>query len=162
MKGAQANRERYKRLRESYQESGRMKAREGRALHLAGCMLYWAEGSKSANSVYFVNSDPNMMRLFVKFLRQELGVLDEIITLRIHCHTQDEDEKRRIEEYWTDLLCLPQACLRRTLFKQGSEKSQHILKNGICTVRIHRVSYIQHIYGAIQEYAGFDNPAWLF
>lgn len=30
--------------------------------HIAGCMLYWAEGSKSRNSIQFVNSDPAMVR----------------------------------------------------------------------------------------------------
>jgi hypothetical protein len=162
LKGAQANRERFRALRLGYQQNGRTKAREGRSLHLAGCMLYWAEGVKSPNNVYFVNSDANMMCLFMRFLREELSVPDALMSIRIHCHTQDEVEKRRIERYWLDLLLLPDSCLRRTLFKQGSEKSKHVLQNGICSVRVHRVEYVQHIYGAIQEYAGFENPAWLF
>ena len=33
-------------------------------------MLYWAEGSKRRNCVEFTNSDPDMMRRFVKFLRR--------------------------------------------------------------------------------------------
>ena len=84
------------------------------------------------------------------------------MTLRIHCHTQDVIEQRRIEIYWLHLLSLNDTSLRKTLFKQGSDKSKKVLQNGLCTIRVHRVEYVQHIYGAIQEYAGFENPSWLF
>jgi hypothetical protein len=30
---------------------------------------------------------------------------------------------------------------------------------GVC--ELHSTRVVQHIYGAIQEYAGFDKPAWL-
>lgn len=125
-------------------------------------MLYWAEGAKAPNNVFFVNSDPNMMSLFIRFLREELLVPEDLMSVRIHCHTQDLEVQHRAENYWLNLLQLPAASLRKTMFKQGSESSKKVLHNGICTLRIHRVEYIQHIYGAIQEYAGFDNPAWLF
>src|SRR3954451_2996288 len=39
--------------RARYQAEGRARARKGEALHQAGCMLYWAEGSKDRNSVCF-------------------------------------------------------------------------------------------------------------
>src|SRR4051794_33828688 len=61
-------RSRAKRLR--YQEEGRARAREDDALHMAGCLLYWAEGTKSRNTVCFANSDIAMVRFFVHFLRQ--------------------------------------------------------------------------------------------
>src|SRR5262245_11876478 len=54
--GSQTNRKKFMEKRRAYQEIGREKAREGRPLHMAGCMLYWAEGAKTKNSVNFVNS----------------------------------------------------------------------------------------------------------
>jgi transcriptional regulator with XRE-family HTH domain len=63
--GAQASRKKFSDLRKQYREQGRQKARENRSLHLAGCMLYWAEGAKRRNSVIFANSDANMMTLFI-------------------------------------------------------------------------------------------------
>ena len=38
-------------------------------LHLQGCMLFWAEGSRRRNSVVFTNSDVEMHRVFLRFLR---------------------------------------------------------------------------------------------
>lgn len=55
--------------RVAYQQKGRLQARVGDTRLIAGCMLYWAEGSKKRNSVIFVNSDPEMMMFFVDFLR---------------------------------------------------------------------------------------------
>ena len=59
-----------RRRRTAAQESGRGLAAVGTPLHVMGCMLFWAEGSKSRNSVKFTNSDPDMLRLFVRFLRE--------------------------------------------------------------------------------------------
>ncbi len=126
-------------------------------------MLYWAEGAKERNEIYFVNSDANMIRMFMRFLREELFVPDEDISLYIHCHYYDLAEQRRIEQYWVILLGLQDACLRKTQVKKGSDTRKNILVNGVCGVRVARSTRLaQHIFGAIQEYAGFDNPAWLF
>lgn len=160
--GAQANRERSRALRIAYQEAGRARARENRPLHLAGCMLYWAEGAKGRNRIYFVNSDQNMVQLFLQFLREELNVKDAEIAIRIHCHIIDSVEIRRIEAFWPSLLNLPLSCLRKTYIKQGSTTRHNILRNGVCDIRVHRTDLVQHIYGAIQEYGGFENPEWLF
>jgi AcrR family transcriptional regulator len=160
--GGRRNRQKFLEFRRMYQEQGRATAREMRPLHLTGCMLCWAEGAKDPNSMYFTNSDPNMLGLYLRFLRQEMNLEEAAITVRIHCHTNDPHEIRRIEQYWLSLLNLPDTAIRKTLFKQGSEKSKHVLPNGVCSIRVHRVQLVQHIYGAIQEYGGFENPEWLF
>jgi hypothetical protein len=162
-KGAQSNQIMHRARRIEYQLEGRMKAREGRSLHLAGCLLYWAEGAKDKNAVYFVNSDANMVRLFVRFLREEMLVADVDFSLYIHCHYPEADELRRVEIYWLTVLGLEASCLRKTQIKKGSNTRKNILVNGVCGIRVNKSTrLIQHIYGAIQEYAGFDNPAWLF
>lgn len=161
-RGARANRAKFRNLRLSYQEAGRVKAREGHPLHLAGCMLFWAEGAKDSNRLYFVNSDANMLCLFMRFLREELAIQEHQMKLYVHCHTTDADQQCRIAAYWLDLLNLPETCFQKVLVKKGSETSRNVLPNGICSVRVYNVKVIQHIYGAIQEYAGFDNPDWLF
>jgi AcrR family transcriptional regulator len=56
------------------QDDGREAARTGDLLHLAGCMLYWAEGAKARNAVRFTNSDPHMLRFFRHFLVDALGI----------------------------------------------------------------------------------------
>jgi hypothetical protein len=43
----------------------------------------------------------------------------------------------------------------------SSGRAKNKLPYGVCTVVVHSTSVAQHIYGAIQEYAGFEEPAWL-
>ena len=64
-RGAKANRDKFRAIRQTYQDAGRLRARENPTpLHLMGCMLYWAEGAKGRTEVAFVNSDPEMMLIF--------------------------------------------------------------------------------------------------
>jgi transcriptional regulator with XRE-family HTH domain len=161
-KGARTNSEKFRKQRLAYQQAGRERARTGSRLHLMGCMLYWAEGAKKKNAVYFVNSDPNMMLLFLRFLREEMFIANEAMAVHIHCHTHDPEEIRRIEAYWLDLLRLPKSCLRKTQIKKGSDTRRNIHVNGVCGVAVNNTELTHHIYGAIQEYGGFENPAWLY
>jgi hypothetical protein len=74
---SQANVIKHRTLREQYQQEGRIKAREGDLLHSHGCMLYWAEGTKSRHELKFSNADTDMMVTFIKFLREALNVPEE-------------------------------------------------------------------------------------
>jgi hypothetical protein len=104
-----------------------------------------------------------MASLFIRFLREEMQIPNENIAIFIHCHYPDTLEQRRIEQYWLQLLGLQETCLRKTQVKKGSDTRKNILINGVCGISVARSTRLaQHIYGAIQEYAGFDNPAWLF
>jgi hypothetical protein len=69
---------------------------------------------------------------------------------------------QRIEQYWLQLLQLPESALSKTQIKKGSNTRKNILENGICSIRVYSTQLTHHIFGAIQEYAGFDNPDWLF
>lgn len=159
--GAQVNKRKFRELRAVYQAHGRARAKEMRPLHMLGCALYWAEGAKRKN-VYFANSDPNMIILFVRFLREEMNVADSEIVIYIHCHTNIPHEMKEIEDYWIGLLGLSQSNLRKTYTKKGSQIKRSVLAHGVCGVGVYSVELVQHIFGAIQEYGGFDNPDWLF
>lgn len=161
-KGAQVNRQKAQEQRQVYQEEGRLKAQEKRPLHMMGCMLYWAEGGKQKNTLHFVNSDPHMMRMFIRFLREELDVPDSLISLQLHCHTHDDDQQHQMKIYWSQILDLPMTCFQKVQVKKGSDTRKNRLENGICAIRVSRTEYVMHIFGAIQEYGGFDNPDWLF
>ena len=45
--------------------------------------------------------------------------------------------------------------------KYSQKKRQNRLPYGTCRVSVCRTRIVQHIYGAIQEYGGFDRPEWL-
>jgi hypothetical protein len=43
----------------------------------------------------------------------------------------------------------------------SSGKKMNKLPYGVCTLAVYDTCIAQHIYGAIQEYADFDEPSWL-
>lgn len=162
-KGAKANRDKFRVIRQAYQEAGRQRARENPTpLHIMGCMLYWGEGAKDRTELVFVNSDPGMMVTFCRFLREEMAVDDEAIVIHVHSHSTDPEIIYQQEQYWLSLLELPQTSLRKTIYKEGNPRVRHrVIENGICRLAVRKSDVIQHIYGAIQEYTGIDKPEWL-
>ena len=147
-----------------YQEEGRQKARENDPLHVAGCMLYWGEGTKSRNSLAFVNSDTGMMKLFARFLRESLNVSDEQFTVSINVYLGDELNPDDVKAYWLKILGLDNSALRKCRFNSqpvSSQQKGRKLLYGTCSLYVNSTRLVQHIYGAIQEYAGIDKPEWL-
>jgi hypothetical protein len=162
---AAANASRARARRRLYQEHGRRLARRGARQHAAGCMLYWAEGSKSRNSIQFVNSDPAMVRYFVEFLRVHYDVCDEAFRIDCNLFADHVERQREIEEFWLNTLGLPSSCLRKSTVNVYSKHSQKKRRNklpyGTVRVCVHSTEIVQSIYGAIQEYGGFERPEWL-
>jgi hypothetical protein len=151
--------------RAEFQEAGRRRAREGDLLHQAGCMLYWAEGSKGRNCAKFANSDPPMALLFRRFLTDALGVDRAEIRLTINAYTNNGLSIDEIERFWLDILDLPRSCTRKHTVNHmptsSSGRAKTRLRYGVCSLIVDRTWVVQHIYGAIQEYGGFDEPRWL-
>jgi len=50
---------------------------------IAGAALYWAEGFKKDSRLGFANSDPDMIKFFLKWLIKSCGVSKEEIRLRV-------------------------------------------------------------------------------
>lgn len=139
-------------------------AREANPEHLAGCMLHWAEGSNARNSVVFTNSDPDMHRAYLRFLRGPCEVADERICLSINCHLNNGLSLPEIEAWWLAELGLPASALRAATVNRPSSASRwrrNVLTYGTARLCVHSTFLIQSIYGAIQEYGDFDRPEWL-
>ena len=152
-------------IRRSYQDEGRRLARERDLTYAAGCMLFWAEGSKARNSVELTNSDPELVGCFVAFLRRHFGVRAEKITLTCNLFADHVGRQREIEDFWLNKLQLERASLRASAVNRYSKYSQkkrtNMLPYGTAAIRLHSTRIVQTIYGSIQELGGFDRPEWL-
>ncbi len=93
-----------------------------RDLLIMGAVLYWAEGYKRlhirdgkermSHTISFVNSDPTMIKTFLRFLQEILGVsTDEIhLTMRLYPHINEETART----YWMKVTGLPSPRFHRT------------------------------------------------
>jgi hypothetical protein len=145
------------------QRHGRAYAGLGDPLHRAGCMLYWAEGSKSRNQVTFTNSDADMVRYFVRFLRECYAVDDDRLRLSVNVHLGNGLSVAEIEDWWLDVLALPRFCARKASVNRASKTSRGRrppLLYGTARLSTGSTFIVQSIYGALQAYADFERPAW--
>ena len=151
--------------RRQAQADGREHAHRDDRLHMAGCMLYWAEGAKDRNCLKLANSDPNMLRFFRRFLTESLGVRPDDLRFCLNVYLGNGLTIREIEDYWREVLDLPRSCIRGHSVNHfptstsGSKKNK--LPYGVCSLSLGRTDIVQHILGAIQEYADFEEPRWL-
>jgi transposase-like protein len=163
--GTQVYQERCRRRRREAQEHGRAVARAGDPVHRGGCMLYWAEGSKTRNCVQLVNADPDLLATFLNFLRTCYAVPARAVTFSVNCFLGNGLSLAEVETWWLARLGLPGTCLRKAVVNRPSSASRgrrgHVLPYGTGRVSVHSTDVIQSIYGAIQEYAGIDRPEWL-
>ena len=99
------------------------------------------------------------------FLRTCYSVRDEDIRVDCNLFADHVERQREIEQFWLDALGLPASCLRRSKVNVYSKysKKKHLGRLPYGTVRlcVHRTALVQQIYGAIQEYGGFERPVWL-
>jgi transcriptional regulator with XRE-family HTH domain len=150
--------------RTSFQARGRELARLRDPLFVAGCMLYWAEGGKHRNCLKFTNSDPEMVRFFVRFIRR-FDIEDEAIRLTCNLFADHVQRQRGIEQFWLDVAALPRSCLCKSSVnvysKYSQKKRQNKLPYGTCRISVCRTWLAQTIYGGIQEIGGFTRDAWL-
>ena len=96
-----------------------------RELFLIGVGLYWAEGSKSKpyrqdESVLFVNSDPDMIRLYLAWL-DLLEVERE--RLRFHVLIHESADVRAAEHHWAELTGAGPDFFNKTTLKKHNPKT---------------------------------------
>ena len=128
-------------------------------------MLYWAEGGKDRNSAKLSNSDPHILTMWRRFLTETLAIERDELSLSINAYTNNGFTIDDIEAFWLEHLDLPRCVLRKHTVNHMPTSSSGRAKNrlvyGVCSLSIHCTWVVQHIYGAIQEYADFEEPRWL-
>lgn len=90
---------------------------EEKVLRIAGIMLYWGEGTKSGNSVVFSNSDPDMVKLFLKFLRKICRVEEKRLRILLHAY-RDQDENQ-LKSFWSKNTNIPGEQFSKTSIHYG-------------------------------------------
>jgi transcriptional regulator with XRE-family HTH domain len=149
-------------IRKGYQTVGRVLAKAaGSNLYLAGCMLYWGEGSKNRTTLTVTNSDPDMVRFFMRFLREACGVSENKITLKVAAYLDNNLQREDIEKYWLNVTGLPATQIRKGTTKQCLDSRKHKLPYGTVAVSVHSVELVQKVYGSICEFASIDGNRWL-
>lgn len=99
-----------------------------RDLLLLGTALYWAEGSKQkahapSVGVSFANSDPEMIRLFMLWLRKIAKVKDDEMTITIHLHKNHIHRYEQVKDFWLSVTGLTEDVLTKPVIKKHNPKT---------------------------------------
>ena len=83
-----------------------------RDLLIVGIALYWAEGSKEksyrpGSGIQFSNSDPQMIQLFIKWLRRISKVKDDDIYFHLFIHETSKPHINSIIKRWSMITGFP-------------------------------------------------------
>ena len=90
-----------------------------KTLKTAGIMLYWGEGAKSGNVVKFTNSDPYMIKLFLKFLRGICGIDEKRLKALLHIYP-DHNEKELLL-FWAEKTKIPKERFYKSYLHVGKK-----------------------------------------
>jgi len=120
-----------------YDESKKdIKTISKRDLFILGIALYWAEGSKEKENHYgsgvrFSNSDPEMIKLFVKWLKDIGNVQRKDIYFDIYLHENSKNNVKNIKKFWSNSTGFPLNYFSHVYFKKiksiRKEKIQRII-----------------------------------
>jgi len=124
LKGAHANRQIAQRRVEEIQKGAEkefLKLSQNR-LFLIGVALYWAEGNQKTKRFQFTNSNPEMIRVMMRWLKDICNVEDSEIKYRLFIH--DIYSNERCEEFWADIVGEPLSKFLKTIYKSNSHKTK--------------------------------------
>jgi hypothetical protein len=92
---------------------------------LVGVGLYWAEGFKKDKMVGFSNSDPLMVKLFIKWLVEDMRVSSENIRLRVGINEVAMDRTDEIEQYWSHVTTVPRERFYKAYYQKVTWKKKY-------------------------------------
>ncbi len=120
-------------------------------LKIAGIMLYWAEGTLRGNTVDFVNSNPYMVRIFLRFLRQICGVDQK--RLRLYLYAYSYQDMNKTKKYWHKVTRIPLNQFTKPYIRKGNLNiSNRKLPYGLIHIRYNDKKLLKLIEGWIKDY----------
>lgn len=104
----------------SFGYKGRVKVGKvsDRDLFMLGIGLYWAEGGKKNRETRFINSDPMMIMVWLKWLFRFAGVKIEDLILRIGINQAHKIRIKKVTDYWSSVTEVPDTQFRSPSFKK--------------------------------------------
>lgn len=112
-------------------------------LEIVGLALWWSEGTKIRPdkrwknkfnySVEITNTDPEIINIFLRYLRECLNVQNEKIKLQLQIHLGDNQEE--LESFWEKITDIPKSQFNKTIIRPAGNKLGK--SRGTCKIRIH-------------------------
>lgn len=109
-----------------------------RDVYMLGLALYWGEGYKKGNEECGItNSDPAIVLLFIRWLKQVTGLDTSALILRVSLNQSHQNRIREVEEYWSQVTKIPrEQFTRASIIKTKSKKEFQRPEQHFGTLRV--------------------------
>lgn len=120
-------------------------------LLIIGAMLYLGEGGKTKRMVRISNSDPDVIRIMMKFFREICHTSED--KFRGHLHIHSHLEIKKAEKYWSNVSQIPTSRFFKTYSKPSiaSLGKKDSIPNGTFEVHVNDVKVFLSIMGWIEK-----------
>ncbi len=97
-------------------------------------LLFWCEGGKDTRGgMKFINSDPIMVKMYLKFLRQSFSIDESKLRIMLHLHSYHNREQQLI--YWSAITSIPIEQFYQPYIKPNGGKNKRVNYAGCVSVR---------------------------
>ena len=138
-------------IRQGKKDVGRINKRE---LFLVGVALYWAEGFKKDSQVGFASSDPEMVKLFLRWLSECCGYEKDDLRLRVTANITHKYRIDEIQNYWAQISGVDVESFQKPYFQRTKWKKKYDNPRdyfGVLRVRVRRSrDFLRRIQGWIE------------
>ena len=110
---------------------------------VASLVIWWTEGTKARPdkrwkntfnySVEVTNTDPEIIQLFLGYLRNRMNVQNERIKLQLQIH--EGDDKEELESFWEQISGVPRVQFDKTIVRPTGTKIGK--SKGTCKIRVY-------------------------
>ena len=121
-------------------------------LYGLGIGLYWGEGTKkNKHSVRLANSDPKLIKAFLKFLTGIYGIRMDRLRFGLHMHS--DMSEREVRAWWAKELGVSESRFQRAHIKPKRTSGTYLQKAefGVLTVYFYSSKLQRHICDAIKK-----------
>jgi len=107
--------------KQGIKEIGKLNKRD---LFIGGVAMYWSEGYtySGGEQVGFTNSDPKMILLMLRWLKEICKVSDDNISLQVKINKIHKDRIKEVENYWSNLTKIPVGQFNKTVLIKSKTK----------------------------------------
>ena len=122
-----------------------------KTLLILGTALYWAEGGKAKLGVARVtNTDPDLIRMTMRFFREVCGVSEDKFRAHIHIHSPEAVDSA--EKYWSQISGIPLKFFYKTytIKSKATKNRRFSLPYGTLEVAVNSIDLHLKILGWIE------------
>ncbi len=115
-------------------------------------LLYWCEGEKSKNdkSLVFTNSDPLIVRAFLKNLRKGYELDENKFRVCVHLHVYHEPQKQL--RFWSKMTTIPLTQFMKPYLKKNTGINKRQGYAGCASVRYYDVRIARKVHALARAF----------